>query len=48
MGVQEAATFEGSDGHGITLQWRSPSGQRVALNRGVMNIVFQKGSCPSG
>ena len=46
MGVQKAATFEGSDSHGVTLQWRSPTGEWVSLSRAVMNVLYEKGDCP--
>lgn len=46
MGVQRAGTFEGSDGHSVTLQWQSPTGDNVSLSRGVMNVLYERGSCP--
>ena len=46
MGVQKAETFEGTDGHAVTLQWQSPTGDNVSLGRAIMNVLYQKGSCP--
>lgn len=46
MGVQRAGTFEGTDSHAVTLQWQSPTGNNVSLSRGVMNVLYEKGSCP--
>jgi hypothetical protein len=41
--VGNAGTFEGSDGHGLEVQWRSPSGGVVTLDRGVANVLFERG-----
>jgi hypothetical protein len=41
-----AGTFEGSDGHAFTVQWRSVNGQTVSLNRGLLNVQFENGTCP--
>jgi len=40
--------FEGSDTHTFTVQWRSPSGSGVTLERGLLNLLFQSGAqaCP--
>lgn len=46
MGAQRASTFEGTDSHAVTLQWRSPTGESVSLNRGLMNVLYQTGECP--
>jgi hypothetical protein len=46
MGVQRATTFEGTDSHAITLQWRSPTREFVTLERGIMNVLYEKGECP--
>jgi hypothetical protein len=44
--VGTLSPFEGSDGHTITLQWRSLNGQPVTMTRGDVNLIFQTGSCP--
>lgn len=40
--------FEDDDTHGFTVQWRSPTGERVTMARGVLNLLFQNGTrnCP--
>jgi hypothetical protein len=35
---------EGDDTHTFIVQWRSPSGSQVILERGLLNLLFQ--SCP--
>lgn len=42
--VGNAGTFEGSDRHALEVQWRSPSGEPVTLDRGVANVLFEQGS----
>ena len=44
--ARSVGTFEGSDGHAISVQWRSPSGSSVKMSRGIMNMVFETGTCP--
>jgi hypothetical protein len=44
--VADAQPFEGSDGQGLEVQWRSPSGQPITLTRGDVNVLFEQGSCP--
>jgi hypothetical protein len=44
--VDSVGTFEGSDGHAISLQWRSVTGGRVTMTRGDVNLIFQSGTCP--
>jgi hypothetical protein len=41
--VGSAGTFEGSDGHALEVQWRSPSGGVVTLDRGVANVLYERG-----
>jgi hypothetical protein len=44
--VGHASTFEGSDLHGLEVQWRSPSGGAVTLVGGAANVLYQRGgSC---
>ena len=46
--VNRTAPFEDDDTHVFTVQWRSPSGGRVTLLRGDLNLLFQQGThnCP--
>jgi hypothetical protein len=41
--VGSAGTFEGSDGHALEVQWRSPTGGVVTLDRGVANVLYERG-----
>lgn len=41
--VGHARMFEGSDLHGLEVQWRSPSGRPVTLTRGAANVLYQQG-----
>jgi hypothetical protein len=38
-----SSTFEGSDAHSFTAQWRSPTGRRTTLHGATLNLVYQKG-----
>jgi hypothetical protein len=42
------APFEADDTHRFDVQWRSPTGARVVLRRGVLNLLFERGTqgCP--
>jgi hypothetical protein len=42
--VGHASTFEGSDLHGLEVQWRSPTGRPVTLARGVANVLYEEGA----
>jgi hypothetical protein len=44
--VNSLGTFEGSDGHFISVQWRSATGAPVSMGRGALNLIFQAGTCP--
>lgn len=46
--VREAFPFEADDTHLFSVQWRSPSGERVQLKSGVLHLLFQRGNqgCP--
>jgi hypothetical protein len=46
--VGRTAPFEADDTHSFNVQWRSPSGDRVTLRRGTLNLLFQRGQqgCP--
>jgi hypothetical protein len=48
--LTSTGTFEGSDGHNFTTQWRSPSGRKATLHGATLNLVFQKGggNAPTG
>ena len=41
--VGHAGMFEGSDLHGLEVQWRSPSGRAETLERGAANVLYQQG-----
>jgi hypothetical protein len=41
--VGHAGTFEGSDGHALEVQWRSPTGGVVTLDRAVANVLYEQG-----
>lgn len=40
--------FEDDDSHVFSVQWRSPTGERVQLASGLLNLAFQDGThnCP--
>jgi hypothetical protein len=38
-----SGTFEGSDAHNFTAQWRSPTGRRTTLHGATLNLVYEKG-----
>jgi hypothetical protein len=42
--VGHAGTFEGSDLHGLDVQWRSPTGRPVTLARGAANVLYEEGA----
>lgn len=46
--VGRTAPFEADDTHVFNVQWRSPSGRRVTLVRGDLNLLFKEGrqGCP--
>jgi hypothetical protein len=46
--VARTAPFEADDTHRFNVQWRSPTGSTVTLQRGVLNLLFQRGTqgCP--
>ncbi len=46
--VGRTAPFEADDTHRFNVQWRSPSGARVTLRQGVLNLLYQQGTqgCP--
>ncbi|MEA2486317.1 MAG: hypothetical protein QOD46_1428 [Actinomycetota bacterium] len=48
--LSSSSTFEGSDAHNFTVQWRSPTGKKATLHAGTLNLVYQKGggSSPTG
>ena len=48
--LTSSSTFEGSDSHHFSAQWRSPTGRRVDLRGGTLNVVYQRGggSSPTG
>jgi hypothetical protein len=41
----KVGTFEASDGHLFTVEWRSPGGATTTLKRGDLNLLFRRGSC---
>jgi hypothetical protein len=46
--VARTVPFEADDTHSFTVQWRSPSGDRVRLTNGVLNLLYERGTqgCP--
>jgi hypothetical protein len=46
--VRRTFPFEDDDTHSFSLQWRSPTGQPVTLDSGVVNLLFKEGThnCP--
>jgi len=46
--VGNTGPFEANDNHLFNVQWRSPSGRAVTLERGAVNLLFQQGTqaCP--
>lgn len=42
--AEHVAPFEANDLHLVEVQWRSPTGDRVTLNRGMVNLLFERGS----
>jgi hypothetical protein len=48
--LTSSSTFEGSDSHHFSVQWRSPTGRRTQLRGATFNLVFQRGggSSPTG
>ncbi len=46
--VGRTAPFEADDTHRFSVQWRSPTGARVTLRRGALNVLFERGTqgCP--
>ncbi len=42
--VARTAPFEADDTHRFNVQWRSPTGTAVTLRRGVLNLLFERGS----
>lgn len=41
--VGNTAPFEADDTHRFNVQWRSPSGGTVTLDRGVLDLLFERG-----
>jgi len=46
--VARTGPFEADDTHSVAVQWRSPTGGEIALRRGALNLLFQRGEqgCP--
>jgi hypothetical protein len=42
--VTSTGTFEGDDRHTLKVQWRSDAGAPVTLERGDLNVLYQRGS----
>ena len=42
--VGNTAPFEADDDHRFDLQWQSPTGAKITLHAGAVNLVFQKGT----
>jgi hypothetical protein len=41
--VANVGPFENNDHHVFDVQWRSPTGKRILLERGTFNLQYQKG-----
>ncbi len=46
--VRRSLPFEADDTHTFSVQWRSPSGEPVRLESGVLNLQYERGTqgCP--
>ena len=46
--VKGTAPLDGDDTHVLEVQWRSPTGNRVTLTSGDLNLLYQQGThkCP--
>lgn len=46
--VRNTFPFEADDTHLFSVQWRSPTGRMVTLQRGDLNLIFEEGTqgCP--
>ena len=42
--VRRTAPFEADDSHAVNVQWRSPTGAPVTLKRGLLNLIYARGS----
>jgi hypothetical protein len=42
--ADHVAPFEANDFHLLEVQWRSPTGSPVTLRRGMVNVLFERGS----
>jgi hypothetical protein len=42
--VGPTAPFEADDTHSFAVQWRSPTGNQVTMQRGALNLLFQNGT----
>jgi hypothetical protein len=41
--AEHVAPFEANDLHAIEVQWRSPTGRRVVMKQGMVNLLFERG-----
>jgi hypothetical protein len=41
--AEHVAPFEAEDFHAFEIQWRSPTGERVVLKQGMVNLLFERG-----
>ena len=42
--VRNTGPFEANDNHQFRAQWRSPTGNRVTLREGMLNLLFEEGT----
>lgn len=42
--IQTVGTFEGNDHHVFDLQWRSPAGGKITLERGTIELLYRPGA----
>jgi hypothetical protein len=40
--AEEVFPFEAEDLHFFDVQWRSPTGERVILKKGMANVLFER------
>jgi hypothetical protein len=42
--VRSVSPFEANDNHGFDVEWRSPTGAPTTLERGTLNLQYQRGT----
>jgi hypothetical protein len=44
--ARSVVTFEGRAATPFSVQWKSPSGSSVKMSRGLVDLIFETGTCP--